>query len=601
MVQPVGCDDAGGFLRSLSDFDPLSSSHMDSSSCGHPTFPHRPRKSRQLVVPADTLLNFAHYNPQYEAERRRTRERNRISAHRRPEQFAQANYRFAVDPHYDSGYSDCVAFPDATIPWAAVDVVFMHDSHDCPICLHPLRCPRVTPCGHVFDFVCMLQHFSHSQDGNGFAKCPLCFSRLCIKDLRACVLLKVQQIEVGQPCTMRLLSRQRGHMLAHTHPTDCHHRIPKVISSDQPFFSRLAFADENYLLKLTTENMNELIRTSQEDDKTLPFVHTAMDVLKETMRTYRARQVAPQNHHGMVCKDHGFSATESKVQPMPGRDPWYFYQDKDSRNIFLHPVNHRCLITEVNGDLTRIEAEIWGTVLQIEKYTMTERLRRRYRVLEHLPIGSEFSFVELDLSHIISEKTRAVHMAELKERSKARRRQRISATREDRLAAKKRSVCFQEHCALHSGGHSVEMSEEAVDGRDPSNFPALCAIPTASAAVLPTSDNGDCEEGNEQNSSTASPSQSCEARGSNFSSYSSVTSNMGLFPSLEEATSTTSHPSVPDGSPARLEESADYDSLTNTSMSRELFRSALQSRGGRKNHGRTKVLWSNHGSACSRP
>ncbi|KIL71629.1 hypothetical protein M378DRAFT_64871 [Amanita muscaria Koide BX008] len=52
----------------------------------------------------------------------------------------------------------------------------------CPICLSPPTAPRMTKCGHVFCFACMLQYLNMSD--NKWARCPICFDSVSEKQLK---------------------------------------------------------------------------------------------------------------------------------------------------------------------------------------------------------------------------------------------------------------------------------------------------------------------------------------------------------------------------------------------------------------------------------
>jgi hypothetical protein len=69
------------------------------------------------------------------------------------EQFVCANYSFGVSPEAVVSLED----PDFPVDWENVDVVFESSiPDDCPICLHPLRAPRIVricALSHLFAFL----------------------------------------------------------------------------------------------------------------------------------------------------------------------------------------------------------------------------------------------------------------------------------------------------------------------------------------------------------------------------------------------------------------------------------------------------------------
>merc|ERR1712157_596912 len=78
-------------------------------------------------------------------------------------------------------------------------------------------------------------------------------------------------------------------------------------------------------------------------------------------------------------------------------DQFYsYYQSQDGQNIFLHPLNIKCILYHY-GELTKAPACIEGNVVEIESFVQTEEKRNRFRFLSHLPISSTVTLCELDL------------------------------------------------------------------------------------------------------------------------------------------------------------------------------------------------------------
>ncbi|KAJ3731924.1 hypothetical protein DFJ43DRAFT_1132171 [Lentinula guzmanii] len=115
------------------------------------------------------------------------------------ERFVNAQYRFVMNPTGD--YTVHFADPDIYFQWndilqviisrssafgsAAVgDNVGSGEGHTiCPICLSPPTAPRMTKCGHIFCFPCILHYLSISE--NKWARCPLCFDSINSSQLKS--------------------------------------------------------------------------------------------------------------------------------------------------------------------------------------------------------------------------------------------------------------------------------------------------------------------------------------------------------------------------------------------------------------------------------
>ena len=57
----------------------------------------------------------------------------------------------------------------------------------CPICMEYLGqmvCPRITKCGHIYCWCCMLQYLDYEKE-KGWKKCPLCSDTVYPLDLKS--------------------------------------------------------------------------------------------------------------------------------------------------------------------------------------------------------------------------------------------------------------------------------------------------------------------------------------------------------------------------------------------------------------------------------
>ncbi|TFK56790.1 hypothetical protein OE88DRAFT_1670263 [Heliocybe sulcata] len=116
------------------------------------------------------------------------------------ERFLNAQYRFVMNPGGD--YTVHFADPDIYFQWqdilqiivpkmsAAASTAGNGDaiSHDqglqtCPICLSPPVAPRMTKCGHVYCYPCIL-HLANTSD-KGWVRCPICFDSINEKQLKS--------------------------------------------------------------------------------------------------------------------------------------------------------------------------------------------------------------------------------------------------------------------------------------------------------------------------------------------------------------------------------------------------------------------------------
>ncbi|KAI6031532.1 hypothetical protein PISMIDRAFT_87523 [Pisolithus microcarpus 441] len=118
------------------------------------------------------------------------------------ERFVNAQYRFVMNPTGD--YTVHFADPDIFFQWEDIlQVIIPRTSAlalttpisggargldegltSCPICLSPPTAPRMTKCGHVFCFPCILHYLSMSKTSN-WARCPICFDSVHERQLKS--------------------------------------------------------------------------------------------------------------------------------------------------------------------------------------------------------------------------------------------------------------------------------------------------------------------------------------------------------------------------------------------------------------------------------
>ncbi|KAF8640424.1 hypothetical protein AX17_000090 [Amanita inopinata Kibby_2008] len=218
------------------------------------------------------------------------------------ERFVNAQYRFVMNPTGD--YTVHFADPDIYFQWHDIMQVIIPRSSalahaaaggevsaqgegftTCPICLASPTAPRMTKCGHVFCFPCILHYLGLSD--TKWARCPICFDSVNEKQLK-CVkwfegLSKQGETEMprassssgiedpflttpktGSILRMRLMQRPQITTLAlprsHTWPSDLlpPHQAPFHFLPDVFSFSKFMLATPAYLITDLTKDLNDL-------------------------------------------------------------------------------------------------------------------------------------------------------------------------------------------------------------------------------------------------------------------------------------------------------------------------------------------------------
>jgi len=82
-------------------------------------------------------------------------------------------------------YTKHLQNPDVIVPWEQIEQVRLKTTSDvpsCPICLYPPTTAKITKCGHVYCWTCMLHYLSLSDEK--WRKCPICFESVQREDLK---------------------------------------------------------------------------------------------------------------------------------------------------------------------------------------------------------------------------------------------------------------------------------------------------------------------------------------------------------------------------------------------------------------------------------
>ncbi|EGO04837.1 hypothetical protein SERLA73DRAFT_173968 [Serpula lacrymans var. lacrymans S7.3] len=260
------------------------------------------------------------------------------------ERFVNAQYRFVMNPTGD--YTAHFADPDIFFQWHDILQVLIPRSSalasvssagatynekegltTCPICLSPPTVPRLTKCGHVFCFPCILHYLSTSNNPK-WARCPICFDSVNAKELK-CVkwydapihvegddqddqelppegssLAMAQSGLAGIPLTgsllrMRLMQRPYITTLAlprsYTWPSDLipPHQAPLHFLPDVYNYAKFMLATPDYLISDLLKDLNILAAERRMivgfgDELSLSF----MDAAEENLRHQIAKAAA---------------------------------------------------------------------------------------------------------------------------------------------------------------------------------------------------------------------------------------------------------------------------------------------------------------------
>lgn len=128
------------------------------------------------------------------------------------EQFLQANCQFVVKEGGD--YSVHLMNPDVLVHWDAIEQVRVIGTEppSCPVCLHYPVAAKMTRCGHIYCWACILHYLALGE--KTWRKCPICYESVHSDDLKSVVFREVAQYKLGDTITLTLMKKEKGSIYA---------------------------------------------------------------------------------------------------------------------------------------------------------------------------------------------------------------------------------------------------------------------------------------------------------------------------------------------------------------------------------------------------
>ncbi|KAI9550684.1 hypothetical protein GHT06_006508 [Daphnia sinensis] len=215
---------------------------------------------------------------------------NQYSArsHLNKDHYLQANCQFVVKA--DEDYTVYLADPDLLVPWETIEQIRIWGSEvgSCPICLHTPVAAKMTRCGHIYCWPCIL-HFLALSDKPS-RPCPICDVSVRIQDLKSVVALEQRNLKVGDVLEMRLMKRERhslqpqpvsgskGFDLSPCQPK------PKYLGKvgEDHVFSKLLLCTPNEVVNLILQWEKSELLAQLESEKDCPescFIQQALELL----------------------------------------------------------------------------------------------------------------------------------------------------------------------------------------------------------------------------------------------------------------------------------------------------------------------------------
>lgn len=200
------------------------------------------------------------------------------------ERFVHANFRFLIRNAQD--YLGTLLDPDLAVDWKDIEQVLVtvssEDMMSCPICLMRPMAARMTKCGHIFCWSCIL-HYLHLGERK-WRRCPVCYESVYAADLRSLRFAKLFPVEEGLPICMKLMQRPKTSTVVTPFRFDpiTHWRgIPSELESVAYIYSKFLVSDVGRMREhLQHERVElaiqmQLANTCNEVEE-LPFIDMAL-------------------------------------------------------------------------------------------------------------------------------------------------------------------------------------------------------------------------------------------------------------------------------------------------------------------------------------
>ncbi|WAR03372.1 RNF10-like protein [Mya arenaria] len=230
---------------------------------------------------------------------RQMRYRNTYTRNRKlyynKEQFLQANCHFVVREKGD--YSVHMMDPDTLVDWGAVEQVRVIDSEaaSCPICLQYPVAAKMTRCGHIYCWACILHYLALGE--KTWRKCPICYESIHSEDLKSVSCREVSKYKIGDEISMTLMKKEKGSIYAvpanlWNKCTGKCHNVRE--SADMTNHCKLLTATPNQVLEiLDMERRQLLMQLVDAEPSEEPFIKGAQDQLKARELKLLGVQEAP--------------------------------------------------------------------------------------------------------------------------------------------------------------------------------------------------------------------------------------------------------------------------------------------------------------------
>lgn len=391
---------------------------------------------------------------------------------------------------YNQGRIDA----DTLVDWDTIELVIKqtHDPNQeqCPICLEVLKAPKITKCGHVFCYACILRYVAMGE--KTYRKCPLCNESVYIDALRSVQIDVKPKYKEHDKMNFVLLKRDKkviipdllddldtclGGVQSHSLPTV----YPVYGDHNSAKFCRFNVTyDISSIIKKELSDLDSSLKEAESGDET-QFIKLAKEQVLQRQKSFqdwitknvpkgrpKGSSQSPRKAKQAASSSNTSTHTtvdESKKKSELDPDNYWYYQSEDNQMMFLHPLCTKILLHEYDGDFTKFPHTLSGCeIIEIETVELDEEFRKRYPILKHVPCGCYISLVEVEMKNFVSQDSISYFYKDLKYR-KNKREEKIRKQIEEAEEEKRREESRKEEERL--------AREKLLQELHISNFPEL--------------------------------------------------------------------------------------------------------------------------------
>ena len=299
-----------------------------------------------------------------------------------------------------------------------------------PICLNRPLAAKMTKCGHIFCWPCLLRHIAFCKDDpkKKRAYCPICMTYLNSDDLKSVELRRSTEVAEGATVEMQLMVKDKSFTMGV--PYDVWRRqgreralatlLPQS-NRDYARFSHFSLSSDTQGIALREEDELLLLREQCVADgcaDLMPFVEGAIELARAqiiastTTTSTSSSSTGQQQQQQQIATKERDNEYKTKIKnEMKSNDVFgdvcdvfadeslcFYYQIATGENIFLGGFNMAMLEKEVEAHRTPLPVRISAKVVAVESLIQSEEVRRAHRRFKFLPLTASFTLVEADAS-----------------------------------------------------------------------------------------------------------------------------------------------------------------------------------------------------------